>query len=101
VHGVILGFDVDVARAPLDGGVNRRVHQLDDRVDVARQPLDGEVVVPRVVVFEKLEMKRLSRFLEDALGALALLEDRFNRRAGADRHLDRGRQDDGQLVNHR
>ena len=47
VHRVVLRLDVDVARAPLDGGEDGRIDQPDDRADVARQPLDREVVLAR------------------------------------------------------
>ena len=82
-------LDVDVARPALDGGVDRRVDQPDDRADVAREPLDGEVVLAALVVLEHLQLEAFGGLLEDALRALALLEDRLDRRRRADRHLDR------------
>ena len=85
VHRIVLRLDVDVARAPLDGGVDRRVDQPDDRADVARQPLDGQVVVAVLVFLEQLQLEALGRLLEHALRALALLQDRLDRRPRADR----------------
>ena len=93
VHRVVAGLDVDVARAPLDRGVDRRVDQPDDRADVAGQPLDGEVLVAGLVVLEDLQLEAFGRLLEHALRALALLQDRLDRRRRADRHLDRRAQD--------
>ena len=59
VHRVVLRLDVDVAGAPLDGGVDRRVDQPDDRADVARQPLDGQVVVAVLVFLQQLQLEAL------------------------------------------
>ena len=80
-HRVVLRLDVDVAGAALDGREDRRVDQPDDRAVVARQPLDGEVVFARVLVLEDLDLELLGGLVEHALRALALLEDRLDRRA--------------------
>ena len=45
VHRVVLRLDVDVAGAALDRGVDRRVHQPDDRARVGRQLLDRQLLV--------------------------------------------------------
>ena len=101
VHRVVAGLDVDVARAPLNGREDRRIDELDDRADVAREPLDGEVLVEVVVVLEELNLEALGRLFEHALRALALLEDRLDRRPRADRHRDRRAEQLRQLVEHR
>jgi hypothetical protein len=67
VDGVVAGLDVNVARAALDRGVNRRIHQFDDRADVAGEPFDGQVVVAGLVLLEDLQLERLGRLFEDAL----------------------------------
>ena len=85
VDRVVLRLDVDVARAPLDRGVDRRVDQPDDRADVARQPLDGEAVVAVLLFLQQLQLEALGRLLEHALRALALLQDRLDGRARPDR----------------
>ena len=80
VHRVVLRLDVDVARAALDRGVDRRVDQPDDRARVRRELLDGERLVAAVVFAEDLELEALGRILEHALRALALLQNRLDRR---------------------
>ena len=92
---------MDVAGATLNRGVDRRVHQLDDRADVARQALDRQVVVAGLVLLQDLELETLGGFLEDALRALTLLEDRLDRRRGADRDADGRPEDHAELVDHR
>ena len=82
VDRVVLRLDVDVARAALDGRVDRGVHQPDDRARVGRQLLDGELLVALLVFAQDLDLEALGRLLEDALRALALLQDRLDRRAG-------------------
>ena len=67
VHGVVAGLDVDVAGAPLNRRVDRRVHELDDRADVARQPFDRQVVVAGLVLLQDLELEPFGGFLENAL----------------------------------
>ena len=101
VHRVVLRLDVDVAGAPLDGGVDRRVDEADDRARVGRQLLDGELLVAGVVLAQDLELEALGRFLEHARRALALLQDRLDRRGRSDRDPDRRRQQQRQLVDHR
>ena len=101
VHRVVAGLDVDVARAPLNGREDGRIHQLDDRADVARQTLDGQVLVEVVVVFEQLDLEAFGRFLEHPLRALALLEDRLDGRARADRHRNWRAEQVRQLVQKR
>ncbi len=101
VHGVVARLDVDVARPPLNRGVDRRVHQPDDRARVGGQLVDGELIVAGVVLAEQLELEALGRLLEDARRALALLEDRLDRRRRPDGHLDRRREQERQLVDHR
>ena len=98
VHRVVPRLDVDVAGAALDGVEDGGVDQLDDRTDVAGDPLDGEDLLAVFVFLEQLELEALRRLVEHALGALALLEDRVDRRARPDRHLDRRRQEHRQLV---
>ena len=45
VHRIVLRLDVDVARAPLDRAVERRVHEPDDRARVGGQLLDRQRLV--------------------------------------------------------
>jgi hypothetical protein len=100
VDGVVLRLDVNVAGAPLNGRVERRVHKPDHRAGVGCQLLDGERLVAPVIVAENLKLEALRRVFQDALRAFALLEDRLNRRRRADRHLDRRREQHRQLVDH-
>ena len=99
-HRVVLRLDVDVAGTTLDGGEDHRVDQPDDRAVVAGQPLDGDVLAG-VLVLEDLDLELLGGFVEDALRVLALLEDRLDRRAGADHHPHRRAEQHRQLVDHR
>jgi hypothetical protein len=101
VHRIVLRLDVDVARAPLQRGVDRGIHQADDRADVARQPLDGQVVFAGFIVFEELNLEAFGRRLEHALRALALLQHRLDGRPRADGDLDRRPKQCRQLVDHR
>ena len=101
VDGVVAGLDVDVTGSTLYRGVDRRVHELDDRADVARQALDRQVVVAGFVLFQDLEFEALGRILEHTLRTLTLLEDRLNRRGGAHCDTDGCSQDDAKLVDHR
>ena len=57
MHRVFARLDVDVARPPLDGGVDRRVDQPDDRADVARQPFDGDALVVVLVLLRTCSCK--------------------------------------------
>ena len=66
VHRVVLRLDVDVARAPLDRRVDRRVDEPDDRARVGRQLVDRELLVARLVLAQDLELEALGRLLEDA-----------------------------------
>ena len=100
VHRIVLRLDVDVARAALDRRIERRVDQPDDRALVRGQLVDGQLVV-ELVLAQDLQLKTLGRLFEDALRALALLQDRLNRRRRADGDLDRRRQQHRQLVDHR
>ena len=91
VHRVVLRLDVDVARAALDRGVDGRVDQPDDRARVGRQLVDGQLLVAGLVFAQDLQLEALGRLLEHARRALALLQDRLDRRRRADRDLDRRR----------
>ena len=101
VHRIVLRLDVNVAGAALDGGEDGRVDQPDDRAAVARQPFDGEIVVCKVIVFEDLDLKFLGRFVEHALGALALLQHALDGRTCPHHHADLRAEDDAELVDHR
>jgi hypothetical protein len=98
---VVLCLDVDVTRPALQGGEDRRIHQLDDRADVARQPLDRQVVVAVVVFLQELQVKALGGLLQHALRALALLQDRLDRRRRTHRDLDRRCEQSREFVDHR
>ena len=63
--------------------------------------LSTRQLVVELVLAQNLQLKALGRLFEDALRALALLQDRLNRRGRADRHLDRRRQQHRELVDHR
>ena len=102
VHRVVLGLDVDVARAPLDGRVDHRVDQPDDRAGIAREPFDGQPLLGAVLLLaQQLHLEALGGLLEHALAALALLEDRLDGAPRPDHHLDRRGQHDGELVDRR
>ncbi len=98
---IVLGLDVDVRRAALDRREDGGVHQPDHRADVARQPLDREVLVAALLVLEQLDLEALGGFLQHALRALALLENRLDRGPRPDQHPQRRRQQHLQLVDHR
>ena len=53
VDRVVLRLDVDVARAALDGGVDRRVDEADDRARIGRELVDGELIVARLVLAQR------------------------------------------------
>ena len=101
VDRVVLRLDVDVARAALNRGVDRRVDEADDRADVAREPLDGQAVLAALLFLEQLQLEALRGVLEDALRALALLEYRLDGRARAHHDLDRRGEQHAELVDHR
>ena len=67
VHRVVLRFDVDVAGAPLHCGVERGVHEANDRAGIRRQFLDRKLFVSAFVLAQDLELKTLGRVLEHAL----------------------------------
>ena len=67
VHGIVLRFDVDVARPALNGRIDGRVDEPDDRADVARQPFDGEALVAVLFFLQQLQPEALGGFLEHAL----------------------------------
>ena len=74
---IVVGLDVDVRRAPLERGEDRRVHQADDRPDVffRGQLLDRDIFV-RVLLGEitsKVSPSR--RLIQHALRLLRLLQE--------------------------
>ena len=92
VHRVVLRLDVDVARAPLDRACRcvvstSRMTGLESAVSLSTVSCSS----PVLVLAQDLQLEALGRFLEHALRALALLQDRLDRRRRADRHLDRRR----------
>ncbi len=101
VHRIVLRFDVNVARPPLDRAVDGRVHQADHGLASGGQLLDRQRLVAGVVFTQNLQLKALGRILEHALRAFALLQDRLDGRGSADGDLDWRRQQDPQLVDHR
>ena len=101
VDRVVLRLDVDVARTALDRRVDRRVHQPDDRARVGRELVDGQLVFARVVLSKQLDLEALGRLLQNALRALALLENGLDGRPGAHCHPDGRSELDGHLVDHR
>ena len=64
VDRVVLRLDMDVARAPLDRTVDRRVDQPDDRALVGGQLVDRELIVAAFVFAQDLELEALGRFLQ-------------------------------------
>ena len=101
VHRVVAGLDVNVARPALNRGVDGRVDQPDDGAGIGRQLVDGQLLVAGFVFAQQLQLEALGRLLEHARRALALLEDRLNRRRRADRDLDVRAEQHRQLVDHR
>jgi len=87
--------------APLDGGVDGRVDETDDRAEVARQPLDGEALLAVVFFLQQLQVEALRGVFQHALRVLALLQNRLDLGPRADHHLDRGVEQDAELVDHR
>ena len=63
---------------------HRRVHEPDDRARVRRELLDGQLLLAGLVLAQDLDLEALGGLLENALRALALLENRLNRRRRAD-----------------
>ena len=79
VHRIVLRLDVDVAGPALDRGIERRVDEPDDRTLIGGELVDAQLIV-ELVLAENLQLKTLGRLFEDALRALALLQNRLNRR---------------------
>ena len=101
VDRVVLGLDVDVAGAPLNRRVDRRIDETDDRAGIGGQFLDRELVLAGIVLPQNLQLEALGGLLEDTGRALALLQDRLDRGRGPDHHPDRRREHHRQLVDHR
>ena len=101
VHRVVLRLDVDIAGAALNRGVDGRVDEFDDWADVAGEAFNRQVVVAGFVFLQQLHLEAFGRFLEHALRALALLENRFDRRFRSDDGFDRRGQQHAELVDHR
>jgi hypothetical protein len=92
---------VDVGGAALQRVEQRRIDQLDDRRLVGGQPVDRERLFARLVVLaHDLDAELLGRLLEDALRRLGLLEDLLDRGRGPDDDLDRGAEQELELVDH-
>jgi hypothetical protein len=68
---------------------------------VGRHLLDRELLVALLVLVEDRQLEALSRVLEVARRALALLEDRLDGGRRRDHHLDRRAEQHAQLVDHR
>ena len=101
VNRIVLCLDVNVAGAALNGGVDRRVDELDDGADVARQPLDGQLVFANFLLAQELQLKALGSVLENTLRALALLENRLNGRPRAHGDSHGRAEQERQFVDHR
>ena len=95
---VVLGLDVDVGGAALERLEDDRVDEPDDRAGVRRELVDGEGLFARLVLAEELHLEAFGGLLEHALRALALLQNRLDRRRRADAHADRRAQLDADLV---
>ena len=79
----------------------RGVHQLDDRRLIGGEAVDRERLFPGLVVLEDdLDPELLRRLFEHALRRLALLEDLLDRAGRADDDLDRGAEQELELVDH-
>ncbi len=63
--------------------------------------VDREDLVPFLVLPEELDLEGLGGLLEDPLGPLAPLEGLLDGRGGPHRGLDRGLENEAQLVHHR
>jgi hypothetical protein len=92
---------VNVARSPLNGRVDRRIHQADHRARIGRQFVDGQLLFARVVFTQQLKLEAFGGFFEHTGRTFALLQNRLNRRRRADGDFDwRGKQQ-RELVDHR
>src|SRR5215471_4363681 len=86
---VLLRLDVHVRGTPLNRVENDRIHQFDDGRRVLSDPVDRQGFFAFFVLGHELHPELLGRFVEDALGGLALLEDVRDRRAAADLEAER------------
>ena len=80
VHRVVLRLDVDVAGAALDGGVDRRVDQADDRARIGRELLDRELLLARSSSRRICSWKLSVASSSTRCRAFALLQDRLDGR---------------------
>ena len=100
-HFLIARFNVNIARAPLQGIEDGGIHQLDHRSDVAigsRELVDGKRLVGIAVFGHHVERESLGDFLQHALRLFGLLQQLGNLREGG--HLDEqlAVQQQGKLV---
>ncbi|MEZ5285478.1 MAG: hypothetical protein R2712_11880 [Vicinamibacterales bacterium] len=100
MHRIVLRLDVDVAGAPLDGREDRPVDQLDDRAVVAGEALEAQVLVAGLVLAQH-GLELLGRLVEQALRALALLQDGLDGRRRPHHHANGRPEQHAQLVDHR
>ena len=85
----VAGFDVDVARAALEGRENYGVDQPDDgaHAGIARELVHGDVFVAVLIVADDLERETLGGLVENALGLLGALQQVVDLRGGGDFYL--------------
>ena len=84
---LIARFDVDVARAALEGVEDGGIDQLDDRRDVAidgSEPVDGKRFFGVILVADDVERETFGDLFEDALRLFGLLEQIGNLGGGGD-----------------
>ena len=67
-HLAILGFDMDVGRAPLDRIEENRVNEADDGRRVGGDAVDGEDLLSVLRLLHQLHAEALGRLVENSLG---------------------------------
>jgi hypothetical protein len=97
---VVVGLDVNVGGAALEGGEDGGVDQANDGADVffAGELFDGDVFVGIVVAGEDVEGEAFAGFIEDALRLLGFFEQVGDLREGGDAGDDAMGEQAGDLV---
>ena len=102
IDGIVVGFDVNVGGAALEGGEDGGVHEADDGADVffAGELLNGDVFVGVFVAGEHVEGEAFAGFVEDALRLLGFLEQVGDLRERGDAGDDAVAEQAGDFVEH-
>ena len=97
-HLAVLGLDMDVRRAALDGVEENGVDETDDGRRVGGDAVDGEDLLPVLRLLHQLHAEALGRFVEYPLGGLRFLQDFGDPVCRGHRHLERPRERQLDLV---